>query len=253
MFERPRWKRYAIVTLGVAALLSLSAAFFLRFLGRVPLFYQAVDALSAEERTNESRQFVRQSTAIFNQIENEPAWSGVFRERQVNAWLAWDFARKHAEILPRGVSEPRVSFDDGRITLGFHMQNGPVAVIVSARGRLWLPEPNFVAVELEAVRAGALPIPASVVVETVSTAAKSAGLEIEWRQHAGRPVALIRLGRPENQTAIRVDRVELREGLLYLEGRSAGRAAGRIGATTPDGSPDVSLNHHSPEPSSLHR
>jgi hypothetical protein len=249
MLQMRRWKRYAIVALGSAALLTVGAASVLKFASSVPLFYRAVDTLSAEERTTESRQFLRQSTAIFNQIENEPAWSGVFRDRQVNAWLAGDFARKHAEILPSRVSEPRVAFDQGRITLGFQMQNGPVAVVVSACGRVWLPEPNFVAVEFEAARAGALPIPIRVVVDTVSAAARSAGFQIDWREHAGCPVALLRLSEPEKQSAVQVDRVELREGMLYVSGRSSHRPAGRSGDVPSKSSSDRSVNRQSPQAS----
>jgi hypothetical protein len=221
-------------------------------LRRVPAFYRAVDGLSAEECTTESRQFLRQSTAVFNQIENEPAWSGVFRERQVNAWLAWDFARKHAELLPHGVSQPRVKLDDGRITLGFHLQNGPVTTVVSARGRVWLPEPNYVAVELETVRAGALPIPARALVQTVSAVVQSAGLEVDWRQHAGKPVALVRLTRSGKEAAIRVDRIELRDGMLYLAGRSAVGASQRAATPSPAGPSEVSSNRQLPD-NSLHR
>jgi hypothetical protein len=211
-----------------------------------------VDGLSPEECTTESRQFMRQSTAVFNQIENEPAWCGVFRDRQVNAWLAWDFARKHADILPEGVSDPRVSFNDGRITLGFHVKNGPITTVVSARGRVWLPEPNFVAIELETVRAGALPIPSRLLVQTISSVVQSAGLGVEWRQHAGKPVALVRLTRPEKQAAVRLDRVEVREGMLYLAGRSAHGASHRAATGSTGGPPEVSSNRQAPD-SSLHR
>jgi hypothetical protein len=247
MFERRLWKRFVVLSLGTAALLCVTGAVVLKSLKRVPIFYRAVDTLSAEERSTESRQFVRQSTAIFNQIENEPSWSGVFREQQVNAWLAGDFARKHAEVLPSGVTGPRVSFDDGRITLGFQMQHGPVAPVISACGRVWLPEPNFVAVELEAARAGAIPIPIRVIVDTVSAAAKSAGYQIDWREHAGRPVALLRLSEPEKPSAVQVDRVELREGLLYLSGRSAHRSAARSGDLSSGSTSEMSLSRQSSE------
>ena len=252
MVGRSRWRRFSVFALGAAGLM-LPLAFAFESIRRVPAFYRAVDELSSEECTNEARQFVRQSTTVFNQIENETAWSGVFRERQVNAWLAWDFARKHADILPRGVTNPRVSFDDGRITIGFHMHTGPVRTIVSARGRVWLPEPNFVAVELETVRAGALPLPAGIVVQNVTAAVQAAGLQIEWRQHAGKAVALVRLAEPNGDAAVRVDRLEMKQGLLYVAGRSArGRSGDSAGSSASGSSSEMSLNRHKPAPT-VHR
>jgi hypothetical protein len=245
MFGTSRLKRNVIGVLVSLVVVSTCGTMLYRALGQVPTFYRVVDGLSAEECTTEARQFLRQSTAILNQIENESVWSGVFRSRQVNAWLAWDFARKHAEILPEGISDPRVSFDEGRITLGFQMANGPVTTIVSARGRVWLPEPNYVAIELDSARAGALPIPAQVVVRTVTSAAHSAGLDIEWRQLDGKPVALIRLSRAGKPAAVRVDRIALRDGMLYLAGRSGGTSP-RTAKLSPVASGESAQNssHH---------
>jgi hypothetical protein len=183
MLGTSRWKRLAIVVTGSFMVVSLLAAGVSYLLGRGPVYYQQIETLSDEDRTAESRQFVRQSSAIFNQIENETAWSGTFRESHVNAWLAGDFERKHGDLLPRGVSDPRVSFENGRVALAFQLQRGPVTTIVSARGRMWLPESNFVVIELEGVRAGVIPMPSGYVIQTVSAGAKSAGLDLEWKQH----------------------------------------------------------------------
>jgi hypothetical protein len=249
MSSRPRWKRYATVGFVVVSVTVVAGVSLLRSLDCVPTFYRSVDSLTVEQRTSESRQFLRQSTSIFNQIENDSVWSGVFRERQVNAWLAGDFARKHSEILPTGVIEPRVSFSDGLISLGFQMQSGPMTTVVSACGRVWLPEPNFVAVELQTARAGALPIPIRVVVDTVSAVAESAGLHVDWREHEGHPVALLRLGHSEEKAAIQIDRVELREGLLYLAGRSSIREVDQDTDSPDEVRSGVTLNRKSPDAS----
>lgn len=222
MVQTSRLKRNVLGALAVAAAFCAVAAVVFEMVARVPPFYEAAERLSAEDCSSDSRQFVRQSTAVFNQIENEPMWSGFFRQSHVNAWLAWDFARKHCEILPDGVSDPRMEFSDGRITLAFRMRNGPMEAVISACGRVWLPEPNYVAVELESVRAGAIPVPSGFVVRTVTDAVRATGIEIEWRHHEGHPVALLRLSRNDNPEAAQVDRLELRDGLLYLAGRSSG-------------------------------
>lgn len=247
MLATSRWKKIAIGAIGSLTGLSLLAAGVIAMLGRGPDYYGQIDALSDEDRTAESRQFVQQSSAVFNQVENEPAWSGEFRESQVNAWLAGDFERKHGNLLPRGISDPRVSFENGCVALAFQLQRGPVTTVVSASGRVWLPESNFVAIELESVRAGVIPMPAGYVIQTISSAAKSAGLEIEWKQHDGNPVALLRLGSADDNAAIRVDQVEIKDGLLRVAGHSRGHGT-FPGLRSPDAdSSDVSWNVHSPE------
>ena len=242
------WKKLAIVAAGSLTVLCLLAAAVIYLLGRGPAFYRQTDTLSDADRTAESRQFVRQSSDVFNQIENEPAWSGSFRESHVNAWLAGDFERKHGNLLPRGVSDPRVSFENGRVALAVQLQWGPVTTILSARGCVWLPESNFVAIELESVRAGVIPMPAGYVIQTVTSAAKSAGLDLEWKQHDGNPVALLRLSRSDHTAAVCVDKVEIKDGVLRVVGRSRGQGT-LPGLRSPDGdSSDVSWNVQSPEP-----
>lgn len=247
MHGTSRSTKLAIIAIGSVTVLALITAGVIYLLGRGPAFYRQIETLSSDDRTAESRQFVRQASDIFNQIENETAWGGTFHESHVNAWLAGDFARKHADLLPRGVSDPRVSFRNGGVALAFQLQRGPVATVVSARGRIWLPESNFVAFELESVRAGVIPMPAGYVIQTVSSAAKSAGLDLEWKQHDGKPVALLRLSRSDQDTAIRVDQVEIKDRTLRVAGRSR-RHADLAGPSSPEGdSSDVSWNVHSPD------
>jgi hypothetical protein len=247
MLGTSHWKRLAIIATGFLTAVSLLGAAVIYMLGRGPAYYRQIDTLSDDDRTAESRQFVQQSSAVFNQIENEPAWSGTFRESQINAWLAGDFERKHGDLLPRGVSDPRVSFENGCVALAFQLQRGPVSTIVSASGRMWLPESNFVAIELKSVRAGVIPMPAGYVVQTISSAAKSAGLDLEWKQHDGNPVALLRLSRSDQNTAVRVDQVEIKDGTLRVAGRSGGQGT-LPGLSVSEGeSSDVSWNVQSPD------
>jgi len=220
MIEPIRLKRLAIVVAGVVAVVSFAAGGLLYLAGRAPRFYHEVEELSLQDRTAQSKQFVRQATGVWNQIQNEPAWSGIFTQSHVNAWLAGDFAQKPVVTLPRTVSEPRVSFDDGRLGLAFRWQRGPVEGLICVTGRIWLPESNLVAIEFEKIRAGVIPLSSGPVIEALSAAAESAGLGLEWRQHAGNPVALLRLSRPDGAADIAIERVELESGKLRVAGQS---------------------------------
>ena len=191
MIATSRWKK--LVTIGASATLAIAipVCLLVYLLIQEPPYYSQVNDLSPEHRALESRQFMQQTTAIVNQVENQAAWSGVFRDMQLNAWLASDFARKHAEVLPEGITEPRVSFCDGVLSLAFRWQRGPVTIVVSASGQVWLPEPNFLAFELRSAQAGRLPIPKAYVIRSVTEAARSAGLDLNWKRHESQPVALL--------------------------------------------------------------
>ena len=247
MAEISRRKRVVLWSLAAATSLCVLAAVVLHLVGRAPQFYHDIDRLSPDEREAESKQFVRRSAGIWNQIANESKWSGTFSERHVNAWLAEDFEEKHLGALPRGVSDPRIAFESGRVSLAFKKQFGCVTALVSGSGRLWLPEPNVLALEIEHVRAGAIPLPSGPVVEMLATAAESAGLDLEWQQYAGHPVALLRLKGPENTSGLGIDRIEIQDGMFYAAGRSFHADPKSRKGRQPDDSSDVSANDQSPE------
>ena len=240
-----RGKRIAILTLGGLTISSLAAAVLLHLAGCVPQYYHAIDGLPPEDRAELTRQFVRNSTGLLNQIQNDSIWAGRFRDTEVNAWLASDFDQKHSDLLPAGGSDPRVCFDNDRVSLAFQYRWGPVMSLVSVTGRLWAPRPDVVAMEFERIRAGQIPLPFSTVMDTLSDAARSAGLTLEWKQHEGHPVALLKVARGKNGMAI--DRAQVTNGALVLGGhtRSADRFAGDRNDAQGEEASGVSLKVHS--------
>jgi hypothetical protein len=233
MFGTSRVKRHAVwAALGVGGA-GLVVALLLGLTQCDPEFYHQIERLSPEQRAEESRQFVRRSTGLWNRLQNDSRWTGQFQERQVNAWLAGDFQEKHGSILPDGLREPRVAFRNGRLALAVQARCGPCTAVMCLLGRLWLPDPNVIAFEIEVVRAGRMPVPATLVTEMVTKAAESAGLDLQWKKHAGNHVAWLRLGGSEaDRSDVGLEQVELRPGMLVITGRSR----------TPDGQ-DYSGEH----------
>src|SRR5688572_11689449 len=78
-----------------------------------PAFYQErLESSDAEQARTLSKQFLKEGTRLLNDINNGRSWKAVFREQQINAWLAGDFEINHAEqSLPAGVTRPRVSIE----------------------------------------------------------------------------------------------------------------------------------------------
>lgn len=244
-----RRNKLAASLIGAIAATGAAAAVVVVLVTRVPVFYGRVESMSAAERVAASKQFVRRSADIWNEMENERLWTGRFHESQVNSWLACDFAQKHASVLPSGVSQPRISFVRGRLALAFRRQIGPVRCIISVSGRVWLPEPNLVAVEFDEVRAGVLPLPAAHAVSALAAAARSAGIGIEWKQLDGNPVALLQLGDPATRHNIELKQIEIEDGVLFVAGSSRTHEATGRPQAQPAAPPagGISRNDQSPE------
>lgn len=237
----------------IAVLLLIAIGFIA--LARIgPGFFYRTDRVVADERVAAAKQFVRRSTGLYNDMENESAWSGTFEDEQINAWLAGDFAAKHGNILPAGVTDPRLDFDRGRIALAFRAKWGVLTTVVSVSGRVWMPEPNLIAVEFEQIHAGQIPLPAGAVMDKLSSAAKSAGGELTWKQHHGNPVALLVISRLTDRTGISIERVEPHDGVLYIAGRSEKNTTKRhnsVRSDSTESADEVSMKDQSPDSSPM--
>jgi hypothetical protein len=220
----PKKRRFLVFT-AVAAGVCAAATTLLYLLSCGPAFFNQVDSLTPTERAARAKQFLRRSTDACNQMTNDPNWDVLFNDVQVNAWLAEDFTRKHSGLLPAAVSDPRVSFGAGRVSVAFRMRFGPTTSIITVTGRLWLPKPNVMAFEVESVRAGRIPLPRRSMIATATAAVNAAGLELEWKRHGDRPVALLHCPELGGPNGFGVEQIELQLGVLYVAGRSMAAAS----------------------------
>jgi hypothetical protein len=119
------------------------------------------------------------------------------------------------------VSDPRVAIGDGELILACRYDGSGVSTVVWLALDVFLSGPSELAVRVRKARAGAVPLPISNVVEEVGKAAEQLELPLIWRQADGDPVAMLRL--PDNIEPGRratLDRLELREGAIYVGGRT---------------------------------
>src|SRR5690242_3673456 len=113
-----------------------------------------------EQRELEAMRFVAQRRQWRNDICNEPSWEAVFTDQEVNAWLAEDLVTHFADQLPPEVREPRVMFEADRVTLALPLDQGPVTSVIWVVARPRVPEPTSLALTLEKIRVGMLPLTA---------------------------------------------------------------------------------------------
>ena len=107
----------------------------------------------------EAKKFVQRTLQLIEKVQQFESWSEEFTQQQVNSWLAEELHHKYAELVPEGASDSRVRFSPGAIQIGFRFQRDGWNRVVSLKVKLWVPEPNHLAIEFKSVKAGLVPIP----------------------------------------------------------------------------------------------
>jgi hypothetical protein len=208
---------------GVTSLLAYRAA------KAVPKFYQRALGcpLDAAESAGD---FARCVVDTHNEIACQTTWQVTFTDEQINSWLIAHLDDQFPGLLPSEVRDPRIVIEDGRAHLACRYDGNQLSTVLSLTLQSYLtPEENVFAIQIDAVRAGLLPIPLQKVIQHLTTAARRAGLQLRWSQDKGSAVALVSL--PVGQQNVRGDvlleTLELRQGELFVAGsvRSAGEPA----------------------------
>ena len=109
-----------------------------------------------------------------------------------------------------------------RMRLAFRYRSRLICTVVSLDLRIWLPkgESNVVAIQLEGLRAGALPFKAQWLLEQISEVGRQNGIEVNWYRHDGHPVALLRFQADHPRPTLQLKAVQLEEGRITIRGRS---------------------------------
>jgi hypothetical protein len=173
-------------------------------------------------------------SAMFNLVDSfkagpssgQQGFDAEFTAREINSYFQEHFVTSGlaALVLPHGMSQPRVAIEPDKIRLAFRYGHGPWSTLISIDMRVWLAsrEHNIVALELQGLWAGALPISVQSLLERVSDTVRQQNIEVTWYRHEGNPVALLRF---QSQPTIHLQRLEVRDGAIRIHGSSAGLAA----------------------------
>jgi hypothetical protein len=215
------------VLLGTGILLFLAAsagAVLLGLLPHEPNYYRRADVPPGPERRVLAGKFVLQAGAFRDQIKLNPAWYDTFSEDQVNSFLEENYGRGDDAPfrLPENISDPRVVFDHERIRLGFRYHVGSFSTVVTINLRVWLTraEPNVVALEIQGMRAGALPVSAQSILERLTEAADGNNVKLTWYRLNGNPVAILRFSSDQPRTTVQLENLDLSPGKMYVQGQS---------------------------------
>jgi hypothetical protein len=189
-----------------------------------PEFYHRAAVPPGKERKQRSGKFIQDFFQFCQDVHNYQEWNARFEEECINSYFEEQFVPSGLaeKILPEGISTPRIAIEADRIRLAFRYGTGTLSTVISIEMRMWLApkEPNVVAMELQGLHAGSLPIAAQSLLEQISEAARQNNIDVTWYRHNGNPVALLRFQADQDRPTIRLDHLALHKGVLEVQGRS---------------------------------
>lgn len=215
--------RIAAVVIGCLVLLTAISGLSLYYASQeVPAFYE--QALKQDQKIQQraSDQMLRGATALASDLQKRGTWQAAFTAEQINGWLAVDLKKNHPNLLPPGVSDPRIEIRERSATVACRYQANKLSNVFSLTFDVYLSAPDIVALEIRSAHAGKLPVPLGQVLDGITKSAQNMDLPLEWRQHNGNPVALLTIAAARDVTdrAIAIDKIELRQGELFLAGHT---------------------------------
>ncbi len=235
-------RRSFLVALALVVLLFGGAGVLLFLVvGYEPDVYSRAAAPQGEARRHESEKFLDEFSHLYNNAAGaDRDWYVQFNDEQINSYLEEGFIKQGlaSRVLPDCVSRPHIVFEPGKAELAFRY-GGSWNTVITIDLRIWLAgeEPNAVALELEGLRAGALPISGQWLQEEFAKAGRESGggMDVSWYRHNGHPVALLRFQADQAHPTLLLQDVHVDQGSLTIRGRSPESAMHAFLMHFPDG------------------
>lgn len=212
------------LAVGLAGLLALFALLE-RSVHHVPSFYAQRAAGDRDRAGRAAADLERQLLALHGPTPTPYDWQLVFSEEQVNDWLTYQLPANFPQLLPVEFSDPRVACEPDRVLVACRYTGGPVSSVITLSLVVELADvPNTLAVRVDSLRAGLIPLPRQRIVDALAHSAAQADLPLQWAQAAGDPVALIPLGdvlSRSGEAEVVLRQVEVTSGEVRVTGQSA--------------------------------
>ena len=216
---------------GVAAVLALMIA-------HEPDFYRRAAIPPGEQRQKWSRECLGAGVTLISHIKEAKTWGARFTQEQINSYLEEEFLGQtpaDRALFPEGIRDLRVAIEEDRIRVGFRYGGKRWSTIVSLDLRVWLAkgDPNVVALEVQGMRLGSLPITTQSVLERFSDAIQrrqengygSNPIEMTWYRHNGKPVALLRFSSSRKDPSVQLLHLKMQPGAISISGADRAKSS----------------------------
>lgn len=224
-----RWlKRIAVVIAGITIVGTLSAWWAVRQTQQVPEFYTRATRQLPIDLVAASETLEHDVDELQNAASHLGSWYATFTEEQINAWLVQQFPKEFPKILPKGVEEPRIVIEDRRVLAAARYKNSRIDTIVSFEIKVELTEQaNVLAVRIENLRAGSLPLPLQSFLRGISVEAAKGDIVVIWDMDETGPVALVTVPSEHpsfEKSPVIIESVTLQDGHVLLAGHTGNEA-----------------------------
>jgi len=210
----------AILSGMVLLLLSILAV----LLSRTPRFYDQAEARPSIARTGESDRVVGMFSDVRTALEGrEPAWGLEFNDQEMNSFLQEGAVNLGMDsILPKGFHDPRLKIEDDKLRLGIRYGTGVLSTILTIEMRAWrIPsEDATIGVQLVSLKAGAMPLPLSILLDRITEFVRSQGIDVTWYRMDGKPVGVFRFQYQLTRPTYQFESLTLQDGQFRLRCRS---------------------------------
>ena len=218
------WAAFTLLLILVLVLAGLGLA-----LKQEPEFYArgAVQTPQANDPDNASlaqTKLLEMQTSLETPKPSSGEWIVGLSQDELNSFLREDPNNWNAvgpAIAP--FRDPRISFEGDTIVLAARSGNGFFSTVVWAEFRVWLigQEPNLVAIEVVSLRAGAIPLSKSWLMDRFTKMALAKGAEVTWyRGDDKNPVGVLRLRARLTQPDMLMTVLSVAEGQINIGGKS---------------------------------
>ena len=186
----------------------------------VPEAYRKATQVESALERQANDQMLRRTTALISDVKKEGRWEAVFTAEEINGWLAVDLVENHPDALPQQLSDPRLAIEPDRVTLFCRARWRGITSVITLTVDPYVAKPNVLALRIRKVRAGALPLPLTKILESISGAAKRMEYHLQWQHREGDPLALITIPPPRDRQdrVVRIETLKLGENEIYLSG-----------------------------------
>ncbi len=217
-------KRWVQIVLVLFLLLAGGVAWIIYTLKQVRPFYTAALAIPLPKLQAGSREFLNRASRFRNELSKPGEWSLLLTDEQINGWFAVDLAQNHPDALPPDIQNPRIKIDPQQISLGVMVERDPLPVAASVDFTFQITNPRELALRVIAARAGNLPWPVDSVLAQIHGLFKRQNWTVRETTIDNDPVLLLSPPQPDvGKGEVTIEALELREGEIYLRGRTTMR------------------------------
>lgn len=222
------FRRLALLVLGALGVLMIVAAVTVAALwwsatAEVPE-YQAVLEVDPASAEADRRAFESQLAALVSDSQALPEWKTRVTAAQVNAWLALRLERDFPGFRDAGFLAPRVILGEGVVTVAARSTASRVNGVLTVVLRPLVTEHSELALGVEAVRIGRLPLPPDLLVAQLDRTPLANLGPVRIAQTGDGAAIVVDLERIDagEGVAMRLTGVDVRPGELLLRGASRG-------------------------------